>query len=209
MLSALFITGALVMRIQNYFEGRRFESLSAFSPLTWVGLFLFISGIALLFAAIGGLIEMLRRREPWQKSGPLALPFAAAFGIAWLPIPDFIEAAGISIRDKASNTELILLARGVVNSPPDWLKDGSAGGAQSDKIKWMSSTAPLDRLGLSQYAFVDLKPGTLRFSWGSSLSQRWGLAISARSGVKPLLPEDVVKAVPVYPDVWIYTLIDY
>ncbi|QJE94428.1 hypothetical protein [Luteolibacter luteus] len=172
-------------------------------------LFLFISGVALLFAALGGLIEILRRREPWRKSGRLALPFATVYGIAWLPIPDFIEAAGASIRDKASSAELTSLARSVVDSPPDWLKDGSAGGSQIDKVKWMGGTSPLDRLGLGKYAFLTTQKETLQFSWGSSLSNRWGLAISAAPGIKPELPNDVVKAVPVYPDVWVYTLIDY
>jgi hypothetical protein len=208
-LSSLFVAGCLAVRIQNYFAGRRFESMSAFSPQTWLLLFLFFFGLALIFAAIGGLVEMVRRREPWKKSGRLVLPFAATWGIAWLPIPDFIEAAAGSIREKASSEELTSLARSVADSPPAWLKEGSAGGHQSDKIKWMTNSAPLDRLGLGKYAFVQVRENTLQFYWGSSLSQRWGLAISATPGAKPVLPDDVVKATPVYPDVWVYSLIDY
>jgi hypothetical protein len=207
--SALFVTGCLAVRIQNYFWGRRFESIGAFSPQIWVTLCLVILALALFIGMINGVYQMARRREPWKKSGLLALPFAVAILIAWLPIPDFPEAAASSLREKATSSELTALAHSVVNSPPVWLKDGSAGGGQSDKMKWMSSATPLNRLGFSKFAFVDLKPNTLQFSWGSSLSQRWGLAISAIPGAKPLLPEDVVKAVSVYPEVWVYTLIDY
>lgn len=207
--SALFVTGCLAVRIQNYFGGRRFESMNAFSPQTWLALMLFILGLALFVSAVHGLYRMVRRREPWKKSGRLVLPFAAAIGVGLLPIPDFPEAAAGSMREKASSAELTALARALVSSPPAWIQEGSAGGSQADKVKWMQTTPPLNRLGLSKYAFINLKADTLQFSWGSSLSQRWGLAISASSGVKPLLPEDMVKAVPVYPDVWIYSLIDY
>lgn len=196
----------LGIRLNGCVAGFFLEGTSAFSLVIPFCLTLLVLVPLLLVRTAIGFYRIGQGREPWRKAGLLAIPFLAFLSIPCLPIPTFEEAGAMTIQRKASSAELSSLARSMVDHPPSWLKE--AGSFSPAEQQWISSTPPLDRMGLSSYPRVLVEKDTLQFHWGSPIAQRWGIAICSVPGVKPELPAGLASSLAIYPDVWIFTLYD-
>lgn len=199
----------VMFMVGQYFRGRSFSTLSAFSIEIPVLLSLLSLFPLLLVFFVKGILRLARRQEPRQKAWLLFLPIFAFALLRFLPVPDFNQAAAGTLSKKASSAELVALARSMIESPPGWM----AGGPDSRwaKEQWLRSTSPLDRLGLTSPWRVEIKDRSVHFHWGSSLSQNWGIAISAVPGEKPLIPANPygeTPAIAAYPEAWIFSLPD-
>jgi len=207
-LTCTVVAVLLAIRILNYRGGRDFEGIGLFSLQLPLGLSLILLVPGLLIASVIGVWRIVRRHDPWTRMGNVVLSYLAIYATTLLPIPEFKEAAADSIRKHATSAELASLARSLIDSPPEWLEGGSSQGSPSpENQQWFAANPVLEGLKF-EHAKTLVRDKTVQFHFGGTLADRWGIAISSIPGIKPELPATTLETLAVYPDVWIFTLID-
>ena len=199
----------IVGRLSSYFDGLALGQSDTLFSMAITGM-LVLSLLLLLPLGLFALYRIIRGRDHWLKLAILPFPLLALVGPRYIPLPTFNQGVIETLRAKTTAADFVKAVKTTAAAPPKWLAARKDLTTEQDhwpeQQKWLAATAPFDRISLQPQPKIYLESQTLLIEWGGPLSRRWGLALSAKTGVKPEIPSHAAHSEEIYPEVWLFNI---